>query len=522
MLRLTVEIGDPAGAVYELKQGENTLGRSRSATVHLAAPDVSGVHACIRVAADGSAQLENLSQYGTRIDGEPVKGVKALSDGQRLEFGKATVLRVSLDAAVEAATGTGDGLTMAAPPSGGATQTGLASATATRPPATRGATRTSAGFDAEQTGAFSMAGLPPAEPDEEGATRAMQTRIATPEEIELLKVKEQKRARQHLLIGLVIAVPVLILVVIFRPRTPPPENEIGWSKDAEGHYLDAFEPAPSGGRKEGGYDLMYPGNKTFKKSEVVGGLVLEGWVGRNLDVPMRVTLQEENDPHIAAMARKEMVDDWIRQISASGGRWNFDQPSPVIAFLGKKNGVPYTRITYLRDGDGSWFGTANIVRHGARRIVTRAEVPATERVRAERLLSAKLIRVSDEFEYAYWEYNPVSSTLAESEALAQVRKDLDRMAPATWVALQGMLTGLLTKAVAAGHQETVDEAVRLLVKLRERQSLWFNSQQLAFDAARMQGNHVKAMKIEEFTKAVFSSTEDQRYFTVRKWTSLEK
>ena len=33
----------------------------------------------------------------------------------------------------------------------------------------------------------------------------------------------------------------------------------------------------------------------------------------------------------------------------------------------------------------------------------------------------------------------------------------------------------------------------------------------------MQNNWTKAVKIAEFTKAVFSNIEDQRYFTVRKW-----
>ena len=54
MVRLTVEKGEAAGAVFELKAGEHTLGRSRASAVHLAAPDVSGVHACIRVSADGT------------------------------------------------------------------------------------------------------------------------------------------------------------------------------------------------------------------------------------------------------------------------------------------------------------------------------------------------------------------------------------------------------------------------------------------------------------------------------------
>jgi len=71
--------------------------------------------------------------------------------------------------------------------------------------------------------------------------------------------------------------------------------------------------------------------------------------------------------------------------------------------------------------------------------------------------------------------------------------------------------------VTDGHSETEAEALRLLVKLRERQSLWFNSQKLAFTAAQMQSNMHKAEKVAEFTKAVFSDVDDQRYFDVRRW-----
>ncbi len=499
MFRLTVEKGEAAGKVYELKPGENTLGRSRSATVHIASLDVSGVHARIRVAG-GTAFLENLSQFGTRVNGAPASGEVALSDGQQLELGKNTVLRFNQDVAAAQEAATGPGLDPEVAEAGECTQA---------------ATRAGTMDDLEMTAAF----VPP-EPgmeEEEGATHAMQTRGATPEEIELLRVGEQKRARRKIMIMVAVALPLLVLIMIFRPRSLSPETEIEWTRDKNGEYLDDYISALSGGFKEGGYDVMYPGNKSFKKSVIGGGFVLEGRMGRKLDIPMRVVLQEEYDARLAGMSRAETVDDWIAQVSASGGRWNFEQPSPVVAFFGKRNGVPYTRVTYMRDGGGSWFGMASVVRHGCRRITVCAEVPVTERVRTESMLTTKMLRVSEEFEYSYWEHNPMVPAFSENEVLAQIGKELERIAPATWVALENQLTGVLTKASLAGNAECVNEAQRLLTKLRERQTLWFNSQQLAFDAALMQGRNTRAVKIAEFTKAVFSNMEDQRYFTVRKW-----
>jgi pSer/pThr/pTyr-binding forkhead associated (FHA) protein len=501
MLSVTIEKGEPSGTVYVLKPGESTFGRSRSSTFHLGSSDVSGLHARIRVEG-GAARLENLSKFGTRVDGVPVEGAVTLVAGQRIEIGKVTVLRFRQEAEaaprVDAEAATGEGRAAVG--------------------ATLGATRaaTAAGADeSDLTGALSQ---PEAESGAtEGATRAMQTRAATPEEVDHLREAEHTRVRRRRAIGLALAASAVVLALVFRPRTPPPENELDWTLDANGDYVDAFEPGPGGSLKDGGYDICYPGNKTFKKKTIEGGVILDGRIGRNLDVPMRVVVQETQEPRFASLSRTDFVSDWMQQASTSGGHWNFDKPTPQLYFFGDRGGVVFTRVTYLRDGDGTWFGVASVARHGTRRIVTRAEVPATERVRAERLLTDKLLRLSENIENTYWEGVPVPAKIAEESTLAQIRADLDRMAPATWVALDALLRSLLTQAVLAGHAETEAEALKALIKLRERQTLWFNSQWLAFDAARSQGNPKKAAKIAEFTKAVFSNTEDQRYFDVRNW-----
>ena len=533
MLSLTVEKGEPAGAVFELKPGESTLGRSHSATFRLLSQDVSGLHIRIRVA-NGVASLENLGQFGTRVNEAPVAGAVTLASGQRIGVGKVTVLLFKQTDGDDAPTGGGEGRPAAEAKPRAAEKvsdtartkqeglTGVLPAdAATRAVSEVGATRAVAAQGAadasELTSALSRPSYGQEEGATEGATRAMQTRAASPEEIDLLRQSEQKRLRRRTTIGLSVLVPVVILTLIFRPRTPPPENEIEWTLDANGDFVDAVEPGPSGGSKDGGYNFCYPGNNTFKKKTIEGGVVLEGWIARNLDVPMRILVQESKETRFVTMSRAEFVQDWIQQASASGGSWNFDKPSPSTSFFGKRNGVPFTRVTYLRDGDGSWFGVASVVRDGARRIVVRAEVPAAERVRAERMLSDNLLHPSDEFEYSYWEGVLAGAKLAEDEVLTQVRADIERMAPATWVAIGGLLNSLLTQSVLNGHKETEAEALRLLIKLRERQTLWFNSQKLAFNAARMQNNLQKAAKTAEFTKAVFSDMEDQRYFDVRKW-----
>lgn len=547
MFSLKVEKGEPCGTVFELPPGDSTIGRSRSANLRLGASDISGLHARITVA-KGAAILENLSQFGTRVDDAPAAGRVALQPGQRLSFGKGTVLLVlqTADAAADMTRNSVSAPTRGTPEPGAAdtgktrfdgelTGSGLrAPGPAAKPraadrPAEPG-TRTGAGGGFATRGdnvipdSDLTVGLPPQEWTDgggtaDGMTRAMQTRAASPEEIEHLRLTEQKRQKRRITRGLAVLIPLLILAVVFRPRTPPPEPKITWAKDANDDYLDLFEPAPSGGLSVNGYDLCYPGPERFKKTETADGMVLEGWIGRERNVPMRLIVQEEQNARFASLSRDAFVEDWMQQQTASGERWSFDKPSPTPGFIGLRNGLPYIRVTYYRDHKGSWFGVASVIRHGYRRIVIRAEAPAAERVRVEDLLSSKFMRVAEAMEFSFWE--PCADIhipkLPESTVLKQAEADLNRMAPATWVELQKTLSGLLTKTVQTGNREAEAEALRLLVRLHERQALWFNSQQLAFDAALMQNNLPKALEIARFTKAVFKDLEDQRYYTVRKW-----
>jgi len=547
MFSLKVEKGEPCGAVFELPPGDSTIGRSRSANLRLGASDISGLHARVTVA-KGMATLENLSQFGTRVDDAPATGRVVLNPGQRLSLGKSTVLLflqtadagegLAQEAGVAAVSTRGTPETKAADTGktrfdSELTGAGLRAPTPAAQPQAPGkmaepGTRTGAGggFATKSNNALPdsdlTVGLPPQEWTDgggtaDGMTRAMQTRAASPEEIEHLRLTEQKRQKKRVMRGLAVLIPLVVLAVVFRPRTPPPEPKISWAKDANDDYLDLFEPAPGGGLAENGYDLCYPGPERFKKTATSDGMVLEGWIGQERNVPMRLILQDEQNVRFASLSREAFVEDWMQQQTANGERCSFDKPSTTPGFIGLRNGLPYIRVTYYRDNNGSWFGVGCVIRHGYRRIVIRAEAPAAERVRVEDLLSSKFMRVSETMEYSFWEPSADIPSLPESTILKQAEADLNRMAPATWVELQKTLSGLLTKTVQAGNKEAEAEAMRLLVRLHERQALWFNSQQLAFDAAIMQNNLPKALEIARFTKAVFKDMEDQRYYTVRKW-----
>lgn len=556
MFTLTVEKGAPAGMRFALAEGENIIGRSHSARVRLAANDISGQHARLTITG-AKATVENLSRFGTKLDGAAVNDVVPLISGQRLTLGAETTLlfkqeledaTVVTPAAADVRAAPGD-MTMATmgktivtksqtPAAGGPKpaafelKTGEAplqrpgveraapAETPTLQPATGAAAKTGLGKTGAMAGGpageFSRTAWSEAGGAEEGATRAMQTRVAGMEEIEFLRTLERQWLRKRIILGICVGVPLLALLIFLWPRKLPPETEIEWPKDANGDYIDAFVPAPSGGFKDGGFDIAFPGLPGWKSTAIPGGIRIETRIGRDRDVPLVFVLQEDADNRYVEMERKAVLEEWMKQIAGEGGeRWNFDLPGQLY-FIGNENGLPCLPVSYQRDGKGSWFGWAHLFRHGRRRIVLRIEVPVTDRLRANNIITKTFINVSPTMERTFWEGGAEMPKRDVTDILRQVRPELDRMAPATWSELESILVGAIRKAAKEGNAEKEKEALDLLVRLRDQAALWFNSQRLAKLDADARGNAKRAAQIADFCKAVFSGMDDRRYFTVRK------
>jgi len=584
MFRVKVETADGAVQVFDLKDGDNVIGRSRSCDIAIGAPDISRAHCKIVVSADG-AVAENLSQYGSLLDDAPIEAPARLSAGRKIRIGRGTTITfeevreeesppsaeeisgepVSMPTGAPAGTSAPESVRTpepvkppaaeenlaeleeepeAGPATGaevtGAEVTGAAPAPAEMtgagvPPTGAGPSqRTSrevpaaAAFD-DGTGfgtavdmtsegaslAGGETGLSAAE--EEGATRAMRTRVASPEEIDFLRVAEQKRIRQRMMMIVGGAIAIVALAVIFRPKPLPPETVIKWPTDADDKALEALVPSPGGGRKEGGFDLVVPATRGWSKNATPGGFVIETHIGRKRDVPMYIILEEERDKRFLDMDLEQAAQDAVKRLSESEGRWNFEKLSPATYFYGRDNGIPFRYASYEREKEGSWFGVVSVFMHGPRRIGVRTEVPSSERLRAENMVYSFLVEPSPELVSSHWQGSAQTPAGTTQEMLQRVRQEMRRMAPATWAELQDLLMALLTHAEKNDDEAAKEEALALLVKLRERQSLWFNSQQLAMKAANAQGDERRARQITDLTKAVFSNMNDQRYYEVRKW-----
>lgn len=545
MIRLILSKGDPKGAAYTLEDGEHLLGRSHKCSVRLTAADVSREHAHLSVAGQKTT-VENLSKYGTRLDGVAVEGKVEIRNGQSLSIGKQTTLKVDL--ALEVSAMTGGDLTMGGAVGGGGSGNEAVSVaggplSATRPPLTRGMSRTletrgpAAIADAVSRKPTARGGhvqddAPPSrgtwlqEPEEAytgGGTRAQMTRGVPLEVIEEARREIQRREKRRVLLISVIPIVVLIVAaVIIRTVTPPPETTIEWPEDASGQLLRGYEPGQNGGRKDNQYDVIYPLTPDFKVNRAEDAITINGSLGRKRDIPMRITVREEVlDEVVTCQDGDTVLQQWIAKVSQSNDKWTFDKPLPKVLFLGeplRENGIPFHFVSFECEHDGrKWFGAAYVFRHGRRLVATFVELPYSERARAEGLLFTYYIEPSAEFVRSYWEGDGAVLPASAEDSLSQIRQELRRQAPGTWANLRRRLFGVLQKAVMTRDARAEKDALELLTLLRKQEALWFNNQAIRIVIAKRDDDMGKVKQLATEAQGVFTSKDDWRFYECRRW-----
>lgn len=532
-MRLTITKGAGEGTVFDLKEGTNTLGRSRSVDMKLDAPDISRQHLVITVTED-EVVAENLGRAGSALNGVPIDGTVTLISGATLTIGSSTeVLFENPNQPLEPVSSP----VTEAPPK--ADETGI-NAGFTTPGVEMEAARAEAtGVEATGAGATGVDASPWQSPVDtgagfaappsdspadafdsvvEGGTQIMQTRLASQEEIELLKKQQQKESKMRVAMwggGLGF---LALLALIFWPRQEKPEESLTWPKTPAGDYMDAFLPSPVfGSYAEGGYDLVFPGAEGWRHDvDEAGKVTVQAPIGRDKNVIMTLILTETEDKNELLKTQQESLRDWMESIKQQEGRWSFETPSGDL-FLGDGNGIPCLTVPYHREDDQAWFGMALFFRYGARRIILRREVPAEERVRAEDMvLNHFYIYPSSACIRGHWEGGGEINSADAGDQIQQVRMELEHVSPPTWPAIEALLMSALRKTAMAGETKMNEEAARLLTRLRENQDRWFNAQKIAFFNAQAKGDMKQVNRITEICKGVFSDRSDQRYYEIRK------
>ena len=90
---LTVITGSAAGQIFKLSKGEAVIGRAPAAEIRVVDDGISRTHARIRHDSNGLFLDDLESRNGTFVNGHKIDKPVALTDGDKLQVGRTTVLR---------------------------------------------------------------------------------------------------------------------------------------------------------------------------------------------------------------------------------------------------------------------------------------------------------------------------------------------------------------------------------------------------------------------------------------------
>ena len=366
---------------------------------------------------------------------------------------------------------------------------------------------------------------PPPEDNAEAGmeTVAMQTRMATPEELEIMKGKAQKKQTKRLTM-IVVSVIVFLGALFAAYRMfvyRPPENVVSWPRDEQGGMLSnmiGIESCPL----KSDINLQYPELPNTKIENGEGSIEVNTFIGKYHDVPLRLVFTAFHNPASLSTDRLDDFNIWTEKQIQSNGNWNFDLVRS-IAFYGEHHGVPYLMVPYSRTvNNESYCGFAVQIRFEDWTFILLKEVPTRERWHAEGFIEkVSFLAFSDRFALNQWEGMKETQDGSVEANLDEAKALLVRNSPSVWPKAYLLIRSALCKlkAQASMDKALYDKAIALLKELRDHQVIYFNAQKIAYKLAEGNKETKTMATIRDNLQAVFPSEEDMRYHKIRqnKW-----
>ena len=562
MIRYVIYVDQEKAQEGDLAPGEHIAGRSRSADIHLAQPDISGKHLKLEVS-ETAVFAENLSSHGTLCNGAALEARTELHDGDRLALGKHLVFEISCGGAAaepatesaateapateapatavppegSAAAGSDPGKTqipgpaeVSAPPEDDPDKTlipGMAPAVPASSPADADPDKTliPGASPVPEAAAPQKAGPADAAPEKEESdvqkTDIMHTRLASLEEMDHLRHVDRKRSTGKTLKYLLVALAAVVaLALLYSLKTAPKEASLSWPVDADGHELGAFYDPGNGGHKAGAFSLAYPNIKgqTSVSTEKGGTVFISTRCGRDASVPLRIMFVAKRSEAFLTMDRKAVLSGMLADLQKDNRRWNMAQISDVF-FIGADNGLPCLSVEYRREADKqSWYGEILFFRTGDRAYMRLAEIPAAERGRGQNFVSnIPFLKFAPQYMQSHWEGNPEYHYESDPAVMMdEISKHLSKQAPFEWARTYLLLQNTLMESIRRHDAPLGKNALGQLRRLRDMQSVWYNSQKIQYNTARLNNDRHQENAVMELCKTVFSSPDDLRYFILRR------
>ncbi|MBP5300976.1 MAG: hypothetical protein J6Y80_06185, partial [Victivallales bacterium] len=361
------------------------------------------------------------------------------------------------------------------------------------------------------------------DPDAGNETIAMQTRMASPEELEFLKSSHEKKQFRKVgawIFGFCAVVAIgLAVYYCFYYRTP--EKFVSWPRNSQGVQLEAFaEISDCPYSKD--LQLKYPVVEgiTSVDGSQAGRLVIKSVLGKYHDVPLQLTLEYFQDVNAVTCDRMSTLEKWMATKTASSQNWNFDLVQP-LAFYMDLQGVPYLCVPYSRTEENeSYVGFAVQIRYADWVFILCKEIPTRDRWRAESYIQqVAFFAFSSKFVSEHWEGTanyqdaPVQLTLSEARSLLQ------RNSETVWNKAEYLLRSVLCLSCRDHEAASQAAALEMLKDLRQKQNEYYNRSKIAWRLARTNRDQKEQDRIANDLKAVFSSEEDRRFHRIRqdKW-----
>lgn len=512
MIRCIIQIDHEKAGEMELLPGEHIAGRSHTADIHLSEPDVSGKHLKIEVLPDG-VFAENLSSHGTLFRGGSMTERTKLRNGDFLSLGKRLELHFMIPE------------DQASKPDENATvipgATPSAETSAEDPGKTVIPGKAPSPEEKKPLTVPPPESVPAPKEDDVMKTDIMHTRLASLEEMNIMRTADKKRSTGRTFKYVLCALAaVAVLVVLYTVKAAPKEENLTWPVDSSGMALGAFTDPGNGGHRNGGFSLAYPAIKG--KTEVVhskdGRILINTRIGKDASVPLRIQFIQKTNPEFLTMDRKAVMARMIADLQKDSRHWNIAQISDVF-FIGAENGMPCLNAEFRRESDGSsWFGDLLFFRTGDTGYLRLAETPVSERARAQNFITGTpLVKFSVSYLHAHWEGNPSYKGYDDPAVMMEeISRHLSKQAPFEWARTYLLLQNVLMESVTGKNPSLKRNALNQLKRLRAMQTIWYNSQKIKYNSAKLNNDRRQETAVLELCKTVFSSPDDLRYFTLRR------
>lgn len=525
-----------AGKTFELTADKQlSAGRSQSSDIFINSADVSGRHLAIRLTKANAVVVEVFSKHTTLFNGKPLAmgDCVELSSGDEIQLGGSNSFvleKASGDALDDNVSTAMDNVTV--PPknapkplnddSVGTVLEPAKPIAKSAPAPAKNNTQAPAPKPAADAKKAPATKADAKDKSEKGGseTVAIQTLLASDEELEKIRgVYKTKYRKKGGLLIVTVAIFLALTVSLYVVLRPQREEYLSWPKDASGKFLTDFKTMASY------LAVAFPeldGNQIVEKD---GYLEIHTAIGKDCDVPLNIYAQTKADKSSLTVSRDAAFKAFLADLVNKDDSLTISSTSEMV-FINTNlgSGVPVNRVSYTRTDKGdAFFGYIIYLRFEDNVHSIMAEVPLASQWRAIpffRTNLGSLVVFAPKRVPEYWEGS--SSYRADTtieQDFTEAKNFQKRKAAVYWENIHYCLQSILIKAKQNNDKESLELAKSMLIKLRDEQRGWYNTQKLAYQYARLKQDKSTMQSIQSTSAAVFTpefQQSDYRYELIKR------